>query len=146
MKKMFFIFLIATVFSCNKNDDNQVVNLEIIAQNIIGKWYLKGGTKNGGAFENHTHLCSTSKDYQEFLSSNSINFVGYDSNCQISDTETSGWQIIQGNILMLSSYDPLISQEDIYTILSITTEELKLKQTYETVNGVDVYEINLTRN
>jgi hypothetical protein len=65
MKKMLFIFLITITYGCNKNDDNQVIdnNLEINEQNILGKWFLKGGTKNGGIFENYTHLCSTSKDY-----------------------------------------------------------------------------------
>jgi hypothetical protein len=148
MKKMLFIFLITITYGCNKNDDNQVIdnNLEINEQNILGKWFLKGGTKNGGIFENYTHLCSTSKDYQEFLSTNNINFIGFDANCQIVDTEASGWQIINGNVLMISNYDPIVSQDDIYTILSITTEELKLKQTANTPNGEEIYEIYLTRD
>jgi hypothetical protein len=47
---------------------------------------------------------------------------------------------------MISNYDPIVSQDDIYTILSITTEELKLKQTANTPNGEEIYEIYLTRD
>ena len=152
MKKILFFFALITLtqISCNSDDvsDNDIpinINLEINQQNLLGKWFLKGGTINGGSFESHQHKCTSLKDYQEFLSDNNINFVEYDVNCEIVDAETSGYYL-EGNKLTIVSFDPVVSQDYVYTIISITQQELILKQTANTPDGVETYEIYFTRN
>jgi hypothetical protein len=146
IKHILFAFIAIVITSCNSNDDSDIssTNLEINKQNLIGKWFVKEESINGGSFENHQHDCSTLKDYQELLVDNSMKFVGYDSNCQIIDFQEGIWNLV-GTELMISNYDPIILP-DFFTVLSVTRDELKLKQTTNTSNGVEAYEIHLTRN
>lgn len=146
IKHILFAFIAIVIISCNSNDDSDAssTNLEINQQNLIGKWFVKEESINGGSFENYQHDCSTLKDYQELLVDNSMKFVGHDSNCQIIDFQEGIWNLA-GTELMISNYDPIILP-DFFTVLSVTKDELKLKQTTNTSNGVEVYEIHLTRN
>ncbi|WP_339835995.1 hypothetical protein [uncultured Flavobacterium sp.] len=146
IKHILFAFIAIVITSCNSKDDSDTssTNLEINKQNLIGKWFVKEESINGGSFENYQHDCSTLKDYQELLVDSTMKFVGYDYNCQIIDFQEGIWYL-DGTELMISNYDPIIPP-DFFTVLSVTIDDLKLKQTVNTSNGVEVYEIHLTRN
>ncbi|MFT7251992.1 MAG: hypothetical protein ACI9FW_001747 [Flavobacterium sp.] len=146
IKHILFVFISIVITSCNSNDDSDAmsINLEINKQNLIGKWFVKEESTNGGGFENYQHNCTTLKDFQELLVDNTMKFVGYDSNCQINDLQEGIWYL-DGTELMIDNYDPITSP-DFFTVLSVTLDELRLKQTANTPNGVEVYEIHLTKN
>lgn len=144
MKKVIlFLLFTGILFSCNSNDDEGSITSE---PTIIGKWYIKGGTSNGGEFQNYNHDCSTSKDFQEFFENGELTFNGYNAQCTLSDTQTSIWTL-NGNILTVASppQDPMIYQYT-YVIESLTNEELKLKQTVNEPEGVVVYITTFTRD
>lgn len=143
--KKYFLGIVALVIlgACNSDDNNpQTIN----PNNLIGKWFLKGGTTNGGAFENYNHKCATSRDYQEFFANGNLDFVGYGSNCETNDTASSVWKL-NGNILTVSNseFDPMIYSYT-YIIENITSEELRLKITEEIPDGIETNIIYLTRN
>ncbi|MBN8566177.1 MAG: lipocalin family protein [Flavobacteriales bacterium] len=144
MKKVIlFLLFTGILFSCNSNDDEGSITSE---PTILGKWYIKGGTSNGGEFQNYNHDCSTSKDFQEFFENGEFTFNGFNAQCTLSDTQTSIWTL-NGNILTVASppQDPMIYQYT-YVIESLTNEELKLKQTVNEPEGVFVYITTFTRN
>ena len=144
MRKYFLgLTLVLFLVACSSDDNgSQAIN----QNNLIGKWYLKGGTVNGGAFENYNHDCTASKDYQEFLENGNLEFVGYDVECEVDDTDSSLWRL-EGNVLTISSpeFDPMNYSYD-YIIESITSEELRLKETVEIPGGTETRIIYLTRN
>ena len=142
MKRLIAIFFGILVFSCSSDSSNE---LAITSQNILGKWYLKGGTVNNGTFENYQHDCVDKKDYQEFFNSGELLFNGFDVSCVLNDTETSNWNL-SGNILTISNqnFDPMVYQ-DIYTVEKLTSNELILKQTTTEPEGTFVYRTTLTR-
>lgn len=129
--------------ACGSDDNGSTV---INQGSLIGKWYLKGGTVNGGAFENYNHQCATSKDSQEFFANGNLAFVGYDAECEVSDTDASRWSV-DGNVLTISNeeLDPWVYSYE-YIIESLTSEELRLKETVETPDGTETRIIYLTRN
>ena len=134
--------------SCTDEDDDVVITnqMEINNSTISGKWYMKGGTINGGAFENYVHDCSTNKDYQEFKQNGELDFVGHNSSCTISEVHTSLWSL-SGNTLTVSSLPgATIPHSYVYQILSVTSEELVLKQTYNDPSGQIVEVSRYTRN
>lgn len=144
MKKIILFLIIAGLAqSCNTNDDE---GSAISEASILGKWFIKGGTSNGGEFQNYNHDCETSRDFQEFFENAELTFNGYNAACELSDTETSIWEL-NGNILTVSSppFDPMI-YEYTYFVESLTNEELKLKQTVNTPEGTVVYVSTFTRN
>lgn len=144
MKKYILIVTALLILvACGSDDNGSTV---INQANLIGKWYLKGGTVNGGAFENYSHKCTSSKDFQEFFANGNLSFVGYDVECEVSDTESSQWNL-NGNILTVSSeeFDPIIHPYE-YIIESLTSEELRLKETVEIPSGTETRIIYLTRN
>ncbi len=88
---------------------------------------------------------SGKKDFQEFLASNNVSFTEYGSDCNVSDTELSGWYV-EGNTLTVSPYDPTLTDIYEFTIISINAQELVLKMEYEDMEG-PVTEISYyTRN
>ena len=117
MKKIILGLLIFTAFttSCSSDDDN---GLAVTEQNILGKWYLKGGKVNNGAFQNYIHECETLKDFQEFTSDGVITFNGYDSDCILHEVEGSNWTL-DGNTLIVSSFDtdPFLFEDDDFITL-----------------------------
>ncbi len=139
MKKIIlFLIFIGLTSSCNSDDQDSAT--------IIGKWYIKGGVSNGGEFQNYNHDCETSKDFQEFFTNGELTFNGFNSQCTLSDTQTSVWEM-NGNVLTVSNtpFDPMIYQYT-YVIESLTNEELKLKQTVNEPEGIVVYVTTYTRN
>ena len=143
MKRLIVLFLGVLVISCSSDSSN---GLAITSQNILGKWYLKGGTVNNGPFENYEHDCVDKKDFQEFFSNNELKYNGYDALCEINDTEISEWNL-NGNTLTISNqnFDPMLYQYT-YTVEKLTSSELVLKQTSTEPDGIFVYRITLTRN
>lgn len=143
MKKYFFGLIALFILGACNSDDNG--SQAITKNNLYGKWYLKGGTTNGGAFENYEHECTTSKDYQEFFADGTLDFVGYGSNCEVNDTDSSNWAL-NGNILTISNtnFDPRVYSYN-YIVENITAEELRLKITENTPEGIETNVIYLTR-
>lgn len=147
MKKIFLLsFILISLFGCNSDDsktENQQLNSN--AQKLLGKWYLKGSSINGGVFQSHHHKCPKKKDFQEFLANNSVSFTGYGNDCNVSDTELSAW-IVQANVLTVWPYDPILNYEYKFTIISITSQELTLKMKYATPEGMITEISYYTRN
>ena len=145
MKKIFLLFTVIVFFGCN-SDDNSNENLLINNQDLIGKWYLKGGITNGGDFENYNHDCSTNRDFQEFFPNGELTFNGYNADCELNEVETSLW-VLNGSTLTISNTnnDP-INYNYSFVIESLTNEELIIKEQVNTPNGEEVNQIYLTRN
>ncbi len=153
ISKIFLALSFFLILSCTDNDDKEIetetgeTQLVINNNNIAGKWYLKGASVNGGAFNNHQHDCSTNKDYQEFHLNGELDFTEYNSSCLISDTETSLWNLSNGSTLNVSSLPGApFSYAYSYEIVSLTSEELILKQTYNDPSGQVVAISHYTRN
>ena len=150
MKIKFIIPILFLLFvGCTDKDDNlvQSSNLEINNSTISGKWYIKGSTINGGAFQNYAHDCSTKRDYQDFHQNGELDFVGYNSSCAISGVETSLWSLSSGNVLNVNSLPgAAIPYAYVYVIQSLTSEELVLKQTYNDPSGQVIEVSYYTRN
>jgi len=151
IKKILLSIVFVTLLnSCS--DDNDVNNsngqLEINSQNLLGKWYVKGGTKDGGAFQSYNHECNSSRDYQEFLSNNNLDFIGFSSDCVVNDTETSLWSLADSNLTVsnLPSEQGNFTYNYHYTIISLTSSELQLKQIVNEPEGQSVYISYFTRN
>jgi hypothetical protein len=145
VKKIFlFISVISlSLLSCSSDNGDGAV---ITSQNLLGKWYIKGGTVDNGTFENYDHNCSTSRDFQEFFANQEIKFNGYNAACELDQIETSDW-ILNGNTLTVSNqnFDPMI-YEYVYIVESFTTNELILKQTVNEPEGIFIYRATYTRN
>lgn len=145
MKKLLYLFsaVALTLTSCSSDDGNGVT---ITSQDLLGKWYIKGGTVNNGSFENYNHDCATSRDFQEFFANQEIKFNGYNSSCELNDVETSNW-ILNGNTLTITNqyFDPMI-YEYVYNIEKLTSEELIVKQSVNEPEGTLIYRTTYTRN
>ena len=131
MRLTILVSLIFTLFttSCSNDDDNNGV--AVTRQNLLGKWYLKGGTINNGTFQNYTHDCSTSRDFQEFFDNDILTYNGHSTACDLNEVETSNW-ILNGNTITVSNtnFDTILYEY--FVIESLTSTELVLKQ-----NGVN---------
>lgn len=134
------------ILGCDHDSSGSTSAINIDEQNLLGKWYIKGGTVNGGPFENYHHNCPSKKDYQEF-GEESVIFIEYGTDCTISDNELGGWHL-DGNRLSVYSYDPVVhnSFNHEYTIMSITSQELKLRSEYEAPEGTIIEISTFTRN
>lgn len=133
MKKLFLLVLVcAFTLSCS-SDDSSIVYSE---SSLIGKWYLSGGSINGGLFEPYIHDCSEKKDFQEFFATHKLTFNSYDSTCDLTDTETSDWKL-SGDKLTISStnFDPMIYSYE-YVIKKLTSTELILEMSAKTPEGI----------
>jgi len=145
MKKLLYLFLYVVLLSCSSDSDSNG-DLAINSRNLHGKWYIKGGTTDGGAFEDYFHRCPSNRDYQEFLNNGKINFVGYNFECNQSNSNTSLWSL-NGNVLIVKNLptDAMIYQYT-YIIESLTSNELVTRQTVNEPDGTFVYRVTLTRN
>ncbi len=146
MKKiiLFFTVFAMSLLSCNSDDSND--NLEINQQNLLGKWYIKGGTIDNGTFENYTHDCTTNKDFQEFFSNQELIFNGYNSNCVLNDIETSNWVLNGSELTVRNQNSATITYEYNYTIENLTASELVLKESVNEPDGTFIYRNTYTRN
>lgn len=126
MKKVVVIIILVLFnLSCSSDGDS---GLAVTKQNLLGKWYLKGGTVNSGVFEDYNHDCLTSRDFQEFFNNDILIFNGYNTDCELNEVEESSWNL-NGRIITVSNthFDPKIYE---YTIIveKITSDELILRQ------------------
>jgi hypothetical protein len=146
MKKVLYFFGLLTVIlsSCSSDDDSN--NIPINSQNLLGIWYIKGGTTNNGPFENYINECPSNKDFQKFLSNGEVTFNGYNSSCMLTNPETSLW-LLNGRTLTISNtnFDPMIYTYE-YEIESLTANELVLKQIVTEPEGIVTYRTTFTRN
>ena len=146
MKKVLYFFGLLTVIlsSCSSDDDSN--NIPINSQNLLGKWYIKGGTTNNGPFENYINECPSNKDFQKFLSNGEVTFNGYNSSCMLTNPETSLW-LLNGRTLTISNtnFDPMIYTYE-YEIESLTANELVLKEIVTEPEGIVTYRTTFTRN
>lgn len=144
MKKVIILVLVVLSAACTNDGDNN--GLAINSQNLLGKWYIKGGTYDNGPFENYNHDCATNKDFQEFFDNGELTFNGFNSACELTEVEPSLW-VLNGNILTVSNinFDPII-YEYVYTIEKLTSEELIVKQTVIEPEGTFVVKTTFTRD
>ncbi len=117
------------MLSCSSNDDDPKP-AEITEANLLGKWFIRGGNINGGSYVDYEHKCTENRDYQEFLSNHMLRFIGYDKTCTISDNETSLW-VLEGEELTVSNLPGSSSPfKYTFTVLKLTSAELKLHGVY----------------
>lgn len=146
MKKLIYLisFVSLTLTSCSNDDTAN--SLAINSQNLLGKWYIKGGTINNGTFENYAHECASIKDFQEFFSNGELTFNGYNGSCSLSDFEKSMWELNGTTLTVSNTNGSSIVYEYEYNIESLSLNELILKQTVNEPNGMVTYRTTLTRN
>lgn len=123
MKKYLLLFVSALIFtSCSDNDD------ATDSSSIVGAWeYFKEGTIVSGTetLIDYENLCSSKKDYVEFLQNGEYDDVYYDENCDES-VDYGDWTI-SGNMLTNVTEDSTVE------ILILTDTTLKIK--YEDTDG-----------
>lgn len=132
MKKLFLLlFLSVFALSCNSDDSSSVFS----EAQLIGKWYLSGGTSNGGPFESYNHKCATSNDFQEFLSNHELTFNTYNQDCVLANPQVSNWKL-EGTILTVYStnFDPMIYNYK-YEIITLNANNLTIQVATETPDG-----------
>ena len=144
--KALVLFVMMVCFTACSSDDDAapVAETPDFSTLILGKWFIKGGTINGGAFQNYVHDCQSNRDYQEFLADGDIKFVGYNTNCEANDTQTDMW-FIEGETLNITSFDPIVA-DMAYTIVTLNEDELVLKLTANTPDGVQTQVSHFTRD
>lgn len=129
--KLFLITIALITVSCS--DDDAPVTNQSIEEAILGKWYPNGGTINGGEFIEYTgDDCQEYGDYQEFTAEGQLLFVGYNEQCEVSETNSSAYTI-SGNKLTVEGINGLSDMD--YTILTLTSQQLILESTYNTPEG-----------
>lgn len=142
MKKITLLFLIALLSACSSSENN---GLSITSQNLSGKWYLKGGTVNGGPFQEYVHDCTTSRDFQEFLTNGTLTFNEHNLACE-QHIETSNWVLNGFEITVTNTpLDPMIYENN-YIIEDLTNQLLILKETVIEPEGTSINRIYFTRN
>lgn len=133
MKKIVFLFIVSIfTLSCSSDDSSAGFS----ESKLIGKWYLSGGTTNGGSFESYNHKCAADRDFQEFLSNKELSFNKYNQDCVLANPQVSNWKL-EGNILTVSStnFDPMIYNYK-YEIVTLNATELVIEIANETPDGL----------
>ncbi|TRW25284.1 hypothetical protein FMM05_08235 [Flavobacterium zepuense] len=121
-KALVLLVMMLCLTACSSDDDAVAPILQDYKQLILGKWFIKGGTINGGAFQNYVHDCPSNRDYQEFFADGDIKFVGYNTDCEANDTQTDMW-FVEGETLNITSFDPIVA-DMAYTIVTLNENEL----------------------
>jgi hypothetical protein len=148
MKNTFLSLVLAamlsgTAISCSDDDGTSGIDHANVSESILGRWYIAGGTINGGPFEAYNgNDCETARDYQEFTSAGTLKFVGYNEQCVVDEQNATPYSIA-GNILTVESE---IFGDMVYTIESLTSQQLLLKSTNNTPDGVETEVMYWTRN
>lgn len=156
MKKSIFIFMVlATLLSCNKDDDNNDPNkeIEISMGNIQGKWYPSKVVLSDGSIVDYQGLCTT-KNYVEIIwgGQNKIishNYTPSELGCNHHYNEYGCSQFIlltdhHENEIIVCSYN----YNGVITSLTSSTMRLELNEVQDNVLGVvyDVKGIIFSRN
>ncbi|CAM4008898.1 lipocalin family protein [Flavobacterium antarcticum] len=132
MRKL-ILLVVVSIFTFSCSNDNSSLN--VTKSNLIGKWYLTGGSVNGGSFVTYQHDCDSKRDFQDFLSNQVLAFTGFNEDCEISNTEVSNWEL-NGNKLTVSNtnFDPMNYSYE-FIIKRLTTSELIIEISQETSEG-----------
>lgn len=133
MKKLIFglSLMVLSLTACS-DDDNEMndVTHAPIAEAILGKWYPAGYSVNGGTIIPYPgDDCDEFGDYQEFLSTGILNFVGYNADCVVDETNSDPYTI-NGNTLIVDG----TSQ---FNIQSLTSQQLVLQRNVNTPEGME---------
>jgi len=126
-KALVLFVMMVCLTACSSNDDAAATVSQNYKDLILGKWFIKGTTTSGGAFENTFHNCAASKDYFEFLENGDLQYVGYTAECEVGYTSMLMWYI-EGETLNIKSFDPILS-DMAYTIVTLDKDQMVLKFT-----------------
>lgn len=131
-KRFYFVAMIAVLFlGCSSGSDGG--SLPINETSLLGKWYLKGIKHNSEPLDPTEHSCPASKDFNEIFSNHHIIFTGYNTSCEVNDTQNSQWTLV-GDVFSII-YSDGSTPPDVYKVMSITNTEMQMKQT----SGSDSY-------
>lgn len=149
MKVRLFLlsFVFALFLGCSSDDNgSSELHLAVNEHNLLGKWYPKATSVNGGEFQNYEHNCSSQKDVKEFFSNGELSFSKYWTNCESLGTTPALWSL-EGDILTIenSEFDPVMYYHP-YKVISLTTEELTLRLVYDSPDGSVIEISKYTRN
>ncbi len=126
LASIFLVFI--SVVSCSKDDD------KLVEPSIVGKWYCAklGRINANGQLEYNPYqgACSINVDFLLF-NSNSFSETSYGGNCE-SYTGEFTYEKRNNNLIV---YRDNIQVNYYYEILSITDNELSLKQVYTNFNN-----------
>lgn len=114
------------------DDDNEVNNVEQLppSEAILGKWYPAGYTTNSGELNPYTgDDCDEFGDYQEFLATGILNFVGYNEACEIDEINSDPYTI-NGSTLIVDGNNE-------FNIQALTSQQLVLQRTVNTPEGIE---------
>lgn len=128
--------------SCSSDDNG----LAITEENLLGKWYLKGGTVDNGAFQNYEHNCSTAKDFQEFFADGALAFNGYNLACEWVEEEISNWDLSGNTLTVTTNITNGVDDVETFIIEELSSNKLVLKQNVTSPEGEFVFRIHATRN
>jgi hypothetical protein len=145
MKKILLLLVTVMAFGCSSDDSsNDDGSMAVTEANILGRWYMKGGTVNGGPFEDYEHECPAERDFQEIFANHTITFSGHGADCEMNDTQTSDWAL-SGNTLTISSAEPFLMSFS-YNVVKLTNNEMILEGTFEAPEGTMVERSTFVRN
>lgn len=113
------------LFACSSDDADKNIVQEPVAENILGKWYVKSVIENGEDL-NYTHKCSEEKDYVLFESDDRFSRV-YNSDCTYDEQKKDYTINNYDNTITTNFFDPIITNQRTYKIVKLTEEELVLK-------------------
>lgn len=117
--------MVFLLFSCSSDDADKNRVQEPVAENILGKWYVKSVIENGEDL-NYTHKCTEEKDYVLFESGYRFSRV-YNSDCTYDEKKRDYVVNDYYNTITTSFLDPIITNQRTYKIVKLTEDELVLK-------------------
>ena len=139
-------FISVLFVSCSSDNDDNNGELPINATNLLGKWYMKGGTISTGEIVDYTHFCPSKKDFQLFTDEN-VTLTRYGVNCDLREVETNLWNLNSDTLKIFNSMNSP-THEFTFVVEKITSQELRLKEIeydYDN-NAILVHYIEYTRN
>ena len=131
-----YLFLLFSLFlfSCSADDSAN----RFSEKELFGKWFLSGGSINGGAFQPYIHNCETNREFQEFLSNKELTLNKFNEACILNNPEVSNWELI-GTKLIISNtnFDP-INYNYTYEIIKLTDTELIIEMSSKSPDEMSV--------
>lgn len=143
MKKLLFLLVSITLFSCSKNNDD---NLTPANESIVAKWHMTDILENGKSVSGYS--CNKEFDITEFTSNGQSITKYSDKNSKNVCTQytENGTYTISDNILTdIQKNGSIKIYEAKYKIKELTSTSLKLEtiSTFEADNkGLDTYTEN----
>ena len=127
---------------CSSNDGQSSSN-----QDVLGKWYYKGTKMGSNPIILYQHQCPSSKSYRDFLENETIDDVAYAGDCTILDDSVVSTWARTNNVLTITEFSPetQFTVTFTYEIVSITDQEMQLKQTVVNPDNTIIYISYYTR-